>query len=141
VSEYIIEDDDYIGIGAGSVSMAQGNFFMNTFSLDRYHELTNNRQLPIVSWRRLSEKENLRYYLLTKLFGLKVDTDAFRRRFGTDMARKLWVELSFLKMFGLVEGDSVLDVTERGMYPVSVMMRDFFASLNTLREYCIEHQI
>jgi hypothetical protein len=24
---------------------------------------------------------------------------------------------------------------------VSVMMRDFFAALNTLREYCIEQQI
>jgi hypothetical protein len=41
----------------------------------------------------------------------------------------------------LVEGDEKLNVTERGMYPVSVMMRDFFASLNTLREHCIEHQI
>jgi hypothetical protein len=32
-------------------------------------------------------------------------------------------------------------VTEKGMYPVSVMMREFFAALNTLREYCIERQI
>jgi coproporphyrinogen III oxidase-like Fe-S oxidoreductase len=141
IDEYIIEYDDYIGIGAGSVSIVQGNFFVNTFSLDRYHELTNKNQLPIVSWRHLSEKENLRYYLLSKLFGLKLDTEAFRHRFGTDMAHKLWVELSFLKTFGLVEGDEKLNVTERGMYPVSVMMRDFFASLNTLREHCIEHQI
>jgi coproporphyrinogen III oxidase-like Fe-S oxidoreductase len=141
IDEYIIEDDDYIGIGAGSVSIVHGNFFVNTFSLDRYHELTDNHQLPIVSWRRLSEKENLRYYLLTKLFGLKLDTEAFRRRFGKDIAGKLWVEMAFLKTFGLVAGDGTLRITERGMYPVSIMMRDFFAALNTLREHCIEHQI
>jgi menaquinone C8-methyltransferase len=141
IDEYIIEYDDYIGIGAGSVSIVQGNFFVNTFSLDRYHELTGNHQLPIVSWRHLSEKENLRYYLLTKLFGLKLDTEAFRRRFGNDITVKLWLELAFFKTFGLVKGNSILSVNEKGMYPVSVMMRDFFAALNTLREQCIERQI
>ncbi len=141
IDEYIIEFDDYIGIGAGSVSIVRGNFFVNSFSLDRYHELISAGKLPIVGWRRLSEKENLRYYLLTKLFGMKLDTDALRRRFGRDAPSKLWTELTFFKTFGLVSENGVLNVTEKGMYPVSVMMRDFFAALNTLREYCIENQI
>jgi len=141
IDEYIIEYDDYIGIGAGSVSIVHGNFFVNSFSLDRYHDLTITEQLPIVGWRRLSEKENLRYYLLTKLFGMELDADKFHSRFGAAMQRKLRLELAFLKTFVLVSGNGTLHVTEKGMYPVSVMMRDFFASLNTLREYCIEHQI
>jgi coproporphyrinogen III oxidase-like Fe-S oxidoreductase len=141
IDEYIIEFDDYIGIGAGSVSIVKGNFFVNSFSLDRYHELTAAGRLPIVGWRRLSDKENHRYYLLTKLFGMSLDTEAFRRRFGVDIRRKLGTELAFFRGFGLVSGDGVLRVTEKGMYPVSVMMRDFFAALNSLREYCIEQQI
>lgn len=141
IDEYIIEFDDYIGIGSGSVSIVHGNFFVNSFSLDRYHEMTDAQRLPIVGWRKLSEKENLRYYLLTKLFGMSLDTEAFRRRFGKKMQSKLWAELAFLKSFGMVSGNGMLNVTEKGMYPVSVMMRDFFAALNTLREYCIEHQI
>ncbi len=141
IDEYIIEHDDYIGIGSGSVSIVQGNFYVNSFSLDRYHDLISGHRLPIVGWRRLSEKENLRYYLLTKLFGMKLDTEAFRHRFGKDIAAKLWTEMTFLRTLGLVSGDGILQVTERGMYPVSVMMRDFFAALNTLREHCIEHQI
>jgi len=141
IDEYIIESDDYIGIGAGSVSIVRGNFYVNSFSLERYHELTEAERLPIVGWRRLSARENRRYYLLTKLFGMKLDIEAFRRRFGEDKGSGLWPELAFLKTFGLVEGDGSLRVTEKGMYPVSVMMRDFFAALNTLREYCIEHQV
>ncbi|MFC2011320.1 coproporphyrinogen III oxidase family protein [Chloroflexota bacterium] len=141
IDEYIIDFDDYIGIGSGSVSIVRGNFYVNSFSLDRYHEMVSAGQLPIISWRKLSGKENLRYYLLTKLFGMELDTEKFHRRFTADMRCKLWPELAFLKTFGIVTGNSRLRVTEKGMYPVSVMMRDFFAALNTLREYCIEHQI
>ena len=141
IDEYIIEADDYIGIGAGSVSIVRGNFYVNSFSIDRYHELTASGHLPIVGWRKLSDKENQRYYLLTKLFGMKLDREAFRQRFGGEIEQKLWLELAFLKAFGVVSGDGILRVTEKGMYPVSVMMRDFFAALNTLREHYIEHQI
>jgi coproporphyrinogen III oxidase-like Fe-S oxidoreductase len=141
IDEYIIESDDYVGIGSGSVSIVNGNFYVNSFALDNYHELVTTDKLPIVGWRKLSDRETLRYYLLTKLFGLQVDKRAFRQRFGGEMERKLWLELAFLKAGGIVTGKDVLQVTEKGMYPVSVMMREFFAALNTLREYHIEHQI
>ena len=141
IDEYIIESDDYIGIGAGSVSIVRGKFLVNSFSLDRYHEMTGAGQWPIAGWRQLSPKENQRYYLLTKLFGMNLDRAAFRERFGGEIGRKLWMELAFFKTLGLADGDSILRVTEKGMYPVSVMMREFFAALNTLREYCIERQI
>jgi len=141
IDEYIIEYDDYIGIGSGSVSMWQGNFLVNSFSLERYHYFINSGRLPIVGWRKLSLRENLRYYLLTKLFGLKFDKGAFKSRFGTNAAGNLALEMAFFRMSGIVAGSDVLRVTEKGMYPVSVMMRDFFASLNTLRESYIEQQI
>ncbi len=141
IDEYIINYDDYIGIGAGSVSILRGNFYVNTFSLDRYHDMTAAEKLPIIGWRKLSVRENLRYYLLTKLFGMELDMAALRRRFGERDAGRLWLELAFFKTSGLVSGKDKLGVTEKGMYPVSVMMREFFAALNTLREYCIEHQI
>ena len=141
IDEYIIESDDYIGIGAGSVSIVRGNFYVNSFSLERYHNFTTAKSLPIVGWRKLSEKEEQRYYLLTKLFGLKLDREAFRWRFGGDVKDKLWLDLTFLKAFGVVGGDDILRVTDKGMYSISVMMREFFAALNTLREHHIEHQI
>ncbi len=141
IDEYIIDFDDYIGIGSGSVSIVNGNFYVNSFSLDTYAKSIANNRLPIVSWRRLSEREHLRYYLLTKLFGMELDTTRFYQRFNADIYRKLGRELFFLKLFGLVEGEETLRVTVKGMYPVSVMMREFFASLNNLRELYIEQQI
>ena len=153
IDEYIVDFDDYIGIGAGSVSIFRGNFFINTFSLEKYGELIDRDRFPVVGWRRLSDREYLRYYLLTKLTGLEIDPEKFQRRFHADIHARLRLELAFLRLFGLVRvkdkfkvtGRGVpkekLAVTGKGMYSVSVMMREFFAALNGLREDYIEKQI
>jgi coproporphyrinogen III oxidase-like Fe-S oxidoreductase len=109
IDEYIIESDDYIGTGAGSVSIVDGKFLVNSFSLERYHEATEAGRLPIAGWRRLSDKENQRYYLLTKLFGMKLDKDAFLKRFGGKIENKLWADMAFFKSLGLVSGNGKRD--------------------------------
>jgi menaquinone C8-methyltransferase len=141
VDEYIINFDDYIGIGSGSVSIVNGNFYVNSFSLERYQELVNQGKLPVIGRRKLSEKEALRYYFLTALFGMSVDSTKFQSRFGEDIEKKLGLELRVLRSSGLVRGKDRIEVTRKGMFPVNIMMRDFFASLNGLRERCIEEQI
>jgi coproporphyrinogen III oxidase-like Fe-S oxidoreductase len=140
IDEYIIDYDDYVGVGAGSVGFINGDFFVNTFSLDRYDELITQGKLPLVNWRRLSEREHLRYYMLTKLFGMSLDPVKFRERFHGDTNHKLWWELTFFRMFGLITGKSKINVTPKGMYTMCVMQKEFFAALNTLRERFIESQ-
>jgi coproporphyrinogen III oxidase-like Fe-S oxidoreductase len=140
IDEYIIDYDDYVGVGAGSVGFLNGNFFVNTFSLERYNELISHGKFPLVSWRHLSEREHLRYYMLTKLFGMSLDPLKFRERFKGDAERKLRWELNFLRMFKFVDGKNRINVTRKGMYTMCVMQKEFFAALNTLRERFIESQ-
>ncbi len=142
IDEYIVDYADYAGIGSGSVSLINGNFYINSFSLAGYSTLLKNNRLPVVRRRSLSENEYARYYLLTKLFGTHVNKGQFNRHFGSSIHDKLGIELNLLKLAGAVsEDESEIRVTPRGMYTVSVMMREFFASLNTLRERCIENQV
>jgi coproporphyrinogen III oxidase-like Fe-S oxidoreductase len=141
VDEYIIDYDDYIGIGAGSVSFVKGNFYVNTFSLEEYDSLISNEKLPVVRWRKLSEREYLRYYMLTKLFGMTLDPQKFHQRFNDDINKKLRWELLFFRLFGLIHDDGQIKVTYKGMYMTSVMMKEFFAALNGLREYFIENKL
>jgi coproporphyrinogen III oxidase-like Fe-S oxidoreductase len=142
IDEYIIDYDDYIGVGAGSVGFLGGDFLVNSFSLEGYHNLVAQGKLPIVRMRRLSELEHCRYYMLTQFFGMGLNAESFRKRFGADIHSKLWAELIFFKMAGIIqERDGLISVSRRGMYPVGTMMKEFFASLNTLREYCIESGI
>jgi coproporphyrinogen III oxidase-like Fe-S oxidoreductase len=139
IDEYIIDYDDYIGVGAGSVSFLGGDFLVNSFSLDGYHRLIAEGRLPIVRARHLSVTEQCRYYMLTRFFGMGLDTQQFRQRFNSDIHTRLWAELLFFKAAGVIrEKDGIISIIRRGMYPVGTMMKEFFASLNTLREYCIE---
>ena len=71
---------------------------------------------------------------------MELDADRFAQRFGASIEKILGSELLFLKLFNLVRGKDKIRVTRKGMYPVSVMMREFFTSLNNLRELYIEEQ-
>ncbi|MFA5064748.1 MAG: coproporphyrinogen III oxidase family protein [Dehalococcoidia bacterium] len=139
IDEYIIDYDDYIGVGAGSVSFLRGDFLVNSFSLDGYHKLIAEDRLPIVRTRHLSATEQYRYYMLTRFFGMRLNAQQFRQRFDSDIHYRLWAELLFFKTAGVIqEKNGIISVTRRGMYPVGTMMKEFFTALNTLREYCIE---
>ena len=142
IDEYIIEHDDYVGIGSGAVSFLNGYFYVNSFALDRYGEHVGAGRFPVVGWRRLSDPEAMRYYMLTKLFGTRLRKAAFEDRFGGDIGRRLWKETAFLKLAGAVRDvDGALALTDRGMFYVSGMMREFFSALNGLREYCRKNRL
>jgi coproporphyrinogen III oxidase-like Fe-S oxidoreductase len=140
IDEYIVDYDDYVGVGAGSVGFLNGNFFVNTFSLEKYDSLITSGKLPLINWRHLSEREHLRYYMLTKLFGMSLNPDKFRERFGGSINNKLFWEMAFFRMGGLVRRENPVQVTRKGMYTLCVMQKEFFAALNTLRERFIEEQ-
>jgi hypothetical protein len=79
--------------------------------------------------------------MLTKLFGMSLDPGKFRKRFGGPVNQKLFWEMKFFRLFGLVKGHNPIKVTPQGMYTMCVMQKEFFASLNTLREHYIEEQM
>ena len=97
-------------------------------------------KLPIVRWRRLSEREHLRYYMPTKLFGMSLDPEKFRQRFNAEVNHKLFREMAFFKMFGLVKENKNIAVTRKACTRC-VMQKEFFAALNTLWENYIDGQI
>jgi hypothetical protein len=72
---------------------------------------------------------------------MSLDPEKFRQRFHGDVNRKLFWELSFFRMSGLVKGKKNIEVTPKGMYTMCVMQKEFFAALNTLRESYIDGQI
>jgi len=138
IDEYIIDYQDYIALGSGSVGLYRGLFYANHFDLDNYGQKVQSGQLPIAMSRVLPRRDLLRYHLLTQLFGMELKEEAHRRRFGRTPEEDLGLELSALRLIGAVERTpGGYRVTERGMYVVSGMMREFFTALNRLREYCM----
>ena len=137
VDEYIIEYDDYIGAGSGSFGYINGINYANTFSLEDYTNAINKGKFPIFAAKNLTPFEQKEYYMMMHLFGLEMNAKHFKAKFGEDMHKKLMIELSVLKSMGAVEskGDNVT-LTNKGMYYMIMVMREFFIGVNNLRDYC-----
>lgn len=136
IDEYIVDFEEYVGVGSGSFSYLDGAIYANTFSLREYGERIACRRPSVSAMRRFPRREQMRYRLMMGLFGLHLDRKAFRERFGTPVEKGLWKELLFLRTVGaLDEGDAeALTLTAKGRYLLVAMMREFFAGVNNFRD-------
>jgi len=135
VDEYVIAHEDYVGAGSGAFGYLQGQLQANTFSLRDYQARVASGQTGVTHSREFSRREQLRYHLLMRLFGLSLEKGLTTERFGAGVWRSLVPELAALKLAGAVrEQDAVLHLTPRGRYYWVVLMREFFSGVNRFRE-------
>jgi coproporphyrinogen III oxidase-like Fe-S oxidoreductase len=135
IDEYIVEHEEYVGIGSGAFSYLDGVLYSSTFSINRYIDYVRSGGGGIVNQRRFHRPEQLRYDFLINLFGLALNGETMSRKYGEAWQRALWKEFLFFRLLGAlaVDGD-VYRLTERGMYYWVVMMREFLCGVNNFRE-------
>ena len=140
VDEYIADASDYVGVGSGAFSYVGGTMYATTFSLHAYAERID-RGLPAVTQRRaMSERQQMRYEMLLRLFGLSMDDAWLESRFGGRFGRRMAPEMAALRLAGAVTRDAKgYRLTERGMYLWVLMMSAFFESVNVFRERMRAH--
>ena len=135
IDEYIVDHEEYVGIGSGSFSYLDGSLYVNTFSLKEYEKRINKNQLSVCKKRDFSKHEQMRYRFMMDLFGLKLDKKDFRESFGTPIERGLWLEMAYMNFWGAFEkNNGYLELTPTGRYLMVVMMREFFSSMDRVRE-------
>lgn len=135
IDEYIVTDDQYLGAGSGAFGYLDGMFYANTFSLNRYGALARGAAGPVTMYRHMSEREQMRYDLLTRLFGLRLDRAHIEAKYGGRFERTLWPELTAMRALGALRRDAQgWQLTERGLYVWVVLMREFLSGVNRFRE-------
>ena len=136
IDEYIVDHDEYVGIGSGSFSYLKGELYANPFSLRAYNEAIEEGRLSVDAHMPLVAKDRLRYRLMMDLFGLRLEKKAFREQNGVSVERALLPEYLFLKAVGAFSRDDAeaLELTETGRYLLVVMMREFFIGVNGIRD-------
>jgi len=138
--EYIADADYYVGAGSGAFSFLDGTLYTTTFSLETYAQRIAQGLTGITTRHRLTEGELMRYSLLMRMFGLRLDRDWALRRHGPRFFRKLWGELRTLEWLGAARRDDRgWQLTERGMYWLMLMMSAFFESVNDYRDAMRAH--
>jgi menaquinone C8-methyltransferase len=135
IDEYIVDQDEYVGLGSGAFSYLDGAVYANTFSLRSYRALIDAGRVSATAMKRFTPREQMRYSLLMGLFALHLDKAAFRARHGVSPERGLPLEMTFMRLAGAFErDDDVLTLTPAGRHLVVTMMREFFAGVNNLRD-------
>jgi len=138
--EYIVQADYYVGLGSGAFSYLDGTLYSTTFNLDTYEKRIAEGLTGITVKNRLSVGDQLRYSLLVKMFGLRLDREWALKRFGRRFFRRLWGELRTLEWLGAARRDERgWQLTERGMYWLMLMMCAFFESVAEYREAMRAH--
>ena len=140
LDEYIVDQDEYLGLGSGAFSYLQGTLFATTFSINHYLQLVEAGATGIIRRRAMSPRDQMRYYLLTRLFGGRLDLKAAEQRFGGRFRRTLWPELTALRLVGATHrDDGQLLLHGSGYYLWVMMMREFFMGVNNFRDEMRHH--
>jgi coproporphyrinogen III oxidase-like Fe-S oxidoreductase len=136
IDEYIVESEEYLGLGSGAFSFLNGALYVNTFSLDAYRQAVSARRWPVAGMRRFKKMDQMRYRFMMDLFGLHLDKKRFQERFGLSVELALPLEMAFFGGAGAFAENSSdsITLTPRGRYLLVVMMREFFSSINRIRD-------
>jgi len=137
IDEYIINYDEYIGVGSGSFGYYNSRILSNTFSVPQYIELLSKDKLPLKAEKKFSKLEQMKYDFLIKLFGIRMSKDFIKQKYGLEFYIKLFPELLFFHTVGALKSDMrEFRLTETGQYLWVIMMREFFIGVNNFRDYC-----
>ncbi|PKO18435.1 MAG: hypothetical protein CVU39_03070 [Chloroflexi bacterium HGW-Chloroflexi-10] len=136
IDEYIVKYEEYVGTGSGSFSYLNGNLLVNTFSLKQYEQMIQKGKLPVYAVKSFAKRDRMRYRLMMELFDLSLDKKKFNHDFGGPVEWELFPELLFLQLAGAFKpsGKDYLLLEPNARYLMVVMMREFFANVNILRD-------
>ncbi|MDT8408075.1 MAG: coproporphyrinogen III oxidase family protein [Wenzhouxiangellaceae bacterium] len=134
VDEYVIENEEYLGLGSGSLSYLDGILYSSTFSLNHYNRRITAGRFGISRSQPLTGRDRLRYFMLMNLFGLSLDKRMAESRYP-GFLRKLAPEILGLKLMGAVrdEGERLV-LTRYGMRIWILIMREFFMAVSDFRD-------
>lgn len=135
--EYVVDHDEYLGVGSGAFSFLGDSLYVNTFSLRRYGERIKNGFTGVERMRRFDKKAIMQYRLMLGLFAHRLSRKYFRDVHGINVDTYLFKEMMALKMSGAVKNDpndpDKIVVTDAGKFLGLVMMKAFYAGMDNVR--------
>lgn len=135
--EYVVDYDEYLGVGSGAFSFLDDSLYINTFSLRRYNERISAGQTGVERRRKFDEHAIMQYRLMLGLFSHRLSRKYFRDVHGVNVDRALFKEMMGLRIAGAIKDDpndpDRIIVTEAGKYLGLVMMKAFYSAMDNVR--------
>ena len=135
--EYVVDHDEYLGVGSGAFSFLGDSLYVNTFSLRRYGELIAAGHTGVERRRQFDKHSILQYRLMLGLFSHRLSRRYFREVHGVNVDRTLFKEMMGLRLLGAIKDDpndpDRIVVTDSGKFLGLVMMKAFYSAMDNVR--------
>ena len=79
IDEYVVEFEEYAGLGSGAIGYMHGTCYSNTFDIEKYITDLEKEKLPLQAARKFDLHDQMRYDFLMKLFSTKLDVEGNSR--------------------------------------------------------------
>jgi coproporphyrinogen III oxidase-like Fe-S oxidoreductase len=137
IDEYIVNYDEYAGLGSGSIGYLNGICYANTFHIPAYIERLNKGELPVMAARAFSLRDRVRYDFLMRLFGGTLNLKELEEKYRGQLYKNLWLDIVLFSLIGSIRYmRDDYRLTYGGRYIWVVMMREFFTAVNNFRDFC-----
>ncbi len=137
MDEYVVDFDEYAGLGSGAIGYLSGVCYANTFDIEQYIANLTQGKLPLQAARKFDLPDQMRYDFLMKLFATRMNVNDLEKKYGGLFFKTLWKEMAAFTLAGSFRYFSPnLHLTPRGRYLWVIMMREFFIAVNNFRDYC-----
>lgn len=130
--EYVVNHDEYLGLGAGAFSYIDNVLYANTFNINEYNIDIKKQFSTIKLKKTYGKKDQLKYRLMLRLFANEFDENRFNKEYGRNGTKLLAKELAFLKLFKAFNPNSY-SLSPSGKYYAMLMMKEFYIGMNELR--------
>lgn len=137
IDEYIVNYDEYAGLGSGSIGYLNGVCYANTFHIPAYIAQLDKGQLPVMAARVFSLRDRVRYDFLMRLFGGMLNLKGLEEKYRNRLYKALGLDIVLFSLIGAIRytGEDYR-LTYGGRYIWVVMMREFFTAVNNFRDFC-----
>ncbi|MCX5848066.1 MAG: coproporphyrinogen III oxidase family protein [Deltaproteobacteria bacterium] len=137
IDEYVVDFEEYAGLGSGAIGYLRGTCYSNTFDIEGYIASLEGGRLPLQASRKFDLHDQMSYDFLMKLFSTKLDITAMQKKYEGRFLKTLWKEIAAFEIVRAFRYfPPYLHLTPRGRYLWVIMMREFFIAVNNFRDYC-----
>ena len=135
IDEYIVNHDEYVGLGPGSWGYINGTMYSNTFSIQQYISMIQENRPPIIASLNFSYLERMRYYFLLELLGGTMCVTDMKKKYGKRFWFYLCAELLFLFINRAITfRNNSITLTSKGRYYWVILMRTLFSVTGDYRD-------
>ena len=137
VDEYVVEFEEYAGLGSGAIGYLYGTCYSNTFDIEAYMASLEKGRLPLQASRKFDLHDQMNYDFLMKLFSTRLDIEAMQKKYDGRFLKTMWKEIAAFEIVRAYRYfPPYLHLTPYGRYLWVIMMREFFIAVNNFRDYC-----